>query len=104
MEITKKRKQFYKEIGVDIKKLKPYYINRAKLLLKYYSQYNDDYSNEMKRVLSLFIQNSFKELKDIIEEIKIPPRVGHNSFGIHNTEFDVFYVNADLIERVLDKF
>lgn len=90
MQITEKRKQFYKEIGVDIKKLKPYYINRAKLLLKCQNQYNDDYSNEMKRVLSLFIQNSFKELKDIIEEIKIPSKIGSNSFGIHNSEFDIF--------------
>ena len=52
----------------------------------------------------MYYTTPFKELKDIIEEIKIPPKVGPNSFGIHNAEFDIFYGDANLIERVLDKF
>lgn len=103
MIITDKRKQFYKEIGVDIKKLKPYYINRAKQLLEYYSRYNDVYANEMKRVLASFIETPCKELKDIIAEVKTEREIDYNSFGINNTEFDIFYVDADLIKWVLNE-
>ena len=101
MFITDQRKEFYKEIEVDVKRLKPYYTNRAKLLLKYYSRYNDAYANEMKRVLSSFIENPVKELKEVISEIKLEPQIDYNSFAINNTEFDIFYVDKDLIDFYL---
>tara|TARA_R110001606_G_scaffold162179_1_gene306128 strand:- start:360 stop:698 length:339 start_codon:yes stop_codon:yes gene_type:complete len=101
MIITEERKQFYKEIGVNINQLKPYYINRAKLLLKYYNQYNDNYANKMKTVLTLFIKNPIKELKDIIEDVKIKSKIDYNSFEINNTLFDIYYVDAELIEFYL---
>ena len=89
------------EIEVDINKLKPYYINRAKLLLKYYNQYNDAYANEMKRVLESFIENPIKELKEVISEVKVEREIDYNSFEINNTEFDIFYVDKDLIDFYL---
>lgn len=98
MIITEKRKQFYKQIGVDIKRLKPYYINRAKKLLEYYNLYNDKYANEMQRVLTSFIENPHKELKDVIAEVKTERENKYNSFGINNTEFDIYYVDAKLLE------
>ncbi len=57
----------------------------------------------MKRVLVSFIENPRKELKDVISKIKVKPQVDYNSFGINNTEFDIFYVDADLINYYLNE-
>ena len=101
MIITEKRKQFYKEIGVNINQLKPYYINRAKVLLKNYNQYEDNYANEIKTALTSFIKNPIKELKEVIAEIKAERKIDYNSFAINNTEFDILYPDAELIEFYL---
>ena len=101
MIITKKNQQRYERLEVDISKLKLYYVNRAKRLLKCLAPYNDSYADELKKVLTSFIKEPNKDLIDIIDEVKISEK-GYNSFGINDVMFDIRYVDAELIKMVLN--
>ena len=101
MTITKENKLKYDRLGIDTQKLKLYYIDRAKQLLECLKPYNDAYAKELKEVLKSFVKNQNKDLIDLIDEIKTPV-MGYNSFGINDTMFDICYVDAELVESVLN--
>lgn len=103
MIIPKERKEFYRELEIDLGRLKLYYINRAKVLLECLTKCNDEYSIELKEALKTFIENPNKDLKDVIDDVKTQRTIDYNSFGINNTIFDIHYADNDLINFYLEE-
>lgn len=101
MIITKENIKWYKSLNIDVTKLKSYYIDRAIRLLKALSKYNDEYATALKQELINFIINPKKDLRDVIDGVKIKRTVDYNSFGINDTLFDIWYVDDELMEDVL---
>lgn len=98
MIITEERQNFYNEIGVNTEDLKAYYINRAQCLINALSKFKDDYTEKYKEILINYIDNPARELKDVIAEYPKNKKKDYNDFGINNTEFDIYYLDKELID------
>ncbi len=92
MEIEKTRQSvLMDDIGFTLETLKQYYTERAIYLIEELKKYNDIYSNQLKKVLSSFVENPIKDLSEEIQSINEP--IMYNDININNILFEIDYPN-----------
>ena len=103
MIISSENLKKYNDMNMDVNKLKVFYIQEAKYLLKNLLSYKDKYSLELIKILKEFVKNPIKDLSDMINEIKANPRISEwnlNNFKINDTLFNIFYPEPEWMDEI----